>query len=61
MLTILNSRKTAAAIGSAMESACAAGDLEAAERLFASYRLLFAEQHWHERPPAEQAFRSFKN
>ena len=47
----LNSPLTAAAIGAAMESACASGDLEVAERLFESYRRLFAEQRGRRRRP----------
>jgi hypothetical protein len=45
MVDHLNSSKTANAIGAAMEIACACGDLEVAERLFESYRLLFADYH----------------
>ncbi len=41
------SPETAIAIGAALEAACAAGNLEVAERLFESYRLLFVEYHNH--------------
>ena len=41
MINRTKSPRTAAAIGAAMEKACASGDLEVAERLFESYRCLF--------------------
>ena len=47
----LNSPKTAVAIGAAMESACSSGDLEVAERLFESYRVLFADYEAHKTMP----------
>jgi hypothetical protein len=51
MITNFNSPKTAAAIGAAIEMACATGDLEAAERLFESYRRLFADRQAHKSAP----------
>ncbi len=42
MIQTIKSPMTANAIGAAMERACAAGDLEVAERLFESYRVLMA-------------------
>ena len=60
-MTHTNSPQTAAAIGAAMESACASGDLEAAERLFECFRLLFVDYqdqasiHYVNRPIAPPA------
>ncbi len=43
MFRYVNSPNTAIAIGAAMECACASGDLEVAERLFETYRLLITD------------------
>jgi len=43
MMKHTRSPQTKAAIIAAMEKACVTGDLEAAERLFVSFRLLFAD------------------
>lgn len=48
MINHTKSPQTAAAIAVAMELACAAGDLETAERLFECFRLLFADYQAHE-------------
>jgi hypothetical protein len=47
MINHTNSPNTAIAIGAAMEQACVSGDLEVAERLFESYRLLFDDYQLH--------------
>ena len=50
MINRANSPQTASAIAVAMEMACAAGDLETAERLFDAFRLLFADYQAHAEP-----------
>ena len=42
MVDPLEAQETAIAIGVAMENACAIGNFEVAERLFETYRLLYA-------------------
>ncbi len=49
MISQTKSPRTAAAIGAAMESACACGDVKVVERRFESYRQLF-EDHQAQKP-----------